>query len=40
MYLPLELNTPALVGGFLAHLLGKRAERTAASAATAFASAA
>jgi putative OPT family oligopeptide transporter len=28
MYLPLELNTPALVGGFLAHFLGKRAERT------------
>src|SRR5205807_1067560 len=28
MYLPLELNTPALVGGFLAHFLGKRAART------------
>ena len=27
MYLPLELNTPALVGGFLAHFLGKRSER-------------
>ncbi len=27
MYLPLELNTPALVGGFLAHFLGKRAEK-------------
>ncbi len=26
MYLPLELNTPALVGGFLAHYLGKRAD--------------
>jgi putative OPT family oligopeptide transporter len=26
MYLPLELNTPALVGGFLVHLLNKRAE--------------
>ena len=26
MYLPLELNTPALVGGFLAHWLGKRAD--------------
>ena len=25
MYLPLELNTPALVGGFLSHFLGKRA---------------
>ena len=24
MSLPLELNTPALVGGFLAHFLGKR----------------
>jgi hypothetical protein len=28
MYLPLELNTPALVGGFLSHWLGKRAART------------
>jgi putative OPT family oligopeptide transporter len=28
MYLPLELNTPALVGGFLAHYLDKRQERT------------
>jgi putative OPT family oligopeptide transporter len=27
MYLPLELNTPALVGGFLAHWIGKRSER-------------
>jgi len=27
MYLPLELNTPALVGGFLSHLLNKRAKR-------------
>ena len=27
MYLPLELNTPALVGGFLAHFVGKRSER-------------
>ncbi|MDR3764182.1 MAG: oligopeptide transporter, OPT family [Acidobacteriota bacterium] len=26
MYLPLELNTPALVGGFLSHLLNKRSE--------------
>jgi hypothetical protein len=26
MYLPLELNTPALVGGFLAHFLGRRAD--------------
>jgi putative OPT family oligopeptide transporter len=27
MYLPLELNTPALVGGFLSHLLTKRSEK-------------
>jgi putative OPT family oligopeptide transporter len=27
MYLPLELNTPALVGGLLAHFLGRRAEQ-------------
>ena len=27
MYLPLELNTPALVGGFLAHFLGQRSEK-------------
>jgi putative OPT family oligopeptide transporter len=27
MYLPLELNTPALVGGFLAHFLDKRSVR-------------
>jgi putative OPT family oligopeptide transporter len=27
MYLPLELNTPALVGGFLAHCVGKRSDR-------------
>jgi len=27
MYLPLELNTPALVGGFLAHFLDKRQDR-------------
>src|ERR1019366_5002327 len=27
MYLPLELNTPALVGGCLAHFLDKRSER-------------
>lgn len=26
MYLPLELNTPALVGGFLAHRIAKRSE--------------
>jgi len=29
MYLPLELNTPALVGGFLSHFLNKRSERAA-----------
>jgi putative OPT family oligopeptide transporter len=28
MYLPLELNTPALVGGFLSHYLNKRAAKT------------
>jgi putative OPT family oligopeptide transporter len=28
MYLPLELNTPALVGGFLSHFLNKRSENT------------
>ena len=27
MYLPLELNTPALVGGFVSHLVNKRATR-------------
>ena len=27
MYLPLELNTPALVGGFLSHWLNKRSEK-------------
>ncbi len=27
MYLPLELNTPALVGGFISHLLNRRAEQ-------------
>ena len=26
MYLPLELNTPALVGGFLSHWLNRRSE--------------
>jgi putative OPT family oligopeptide transporter len=28
MYLPLELNTPALVGGFLAHFVNKRSVKT------------
>lgn len=32
MYLPLELNTPALVGGFLAHYVGKRADRVGGEA--------
>ena len=32
MYLPLELNTPALVGGFLSHLLNKKAEQRAGQA--------
>lgn len=27
MYLPLELNSPALVGGFLSHFLNRRSER-------------
>jgi hypothetical protein len=27
MYLPLELNTPALVGGFVAHYVGKRSQK-------------
>ena len=27
MYLPLELNTPALVGGFIAHYVTRRSER-------------
>ncbi len=27
MYLPLELNTPALVGGFLVHFLSRKAEK-------------
>ncbi len=31
MYLPLELNTPALVGGFLAHLVTKKSERAGGS---------
>ena len=28
MYLPLELNAPALVGGFLSHFLDRKAEKT------------
>jgi putative OPT family oligopeptide transporter len=40
MYLPLELNTPALVGGFLSHFLNKRSEKSAATRAKRFANAA
>ena len=32
MYLPLELNTPALVGGMFHHLITKRADRTGGDA--------
>jgi hypothetical protein len=32
MYLPLELNTPALVGGLFHHLVTRRAERTGGEA--------
>jgi hypothetical protein len=32
MYLPLELNLPALVGGFLAHYIGKRSEAAGGAA--------
>jgi len=32
MYLPLELNTPALVGGFLSHWLNKRADKAGGEA--------
>jgi uncharacterized oligopeptide transporter (OPT) family protein len=32
MYLPLELNTPALVGGFLSHWLTRRSERAGGDA--------
>jgi putative OPT family oligopeptide transporter len=32
MYLPLELNTPALVGGWISHMLTKRSERAGGSA--------
>ena len=31
MYLPLELNTPALVGGWLSHMIGKKSERAGAA---------
>jgi len=31
MYLPLELNTPALVGGFISHFLNKRSENIGGS---------
>jgi putative OPT family oligopeptide transporter len=32
MYLPLELNTPALVGGWISHMVTKRSERAGGSA--------
>ncbi|MDP9194830.1 MAG: oligopeptide transporter, OPT family [Acidobacteriota bacterium] len=32
MYLPLELNTPALVGGYIAHMVNKRSERAGGAA--------
>jgi uncharacterized oligopeptide transporter (OPT) family protein len=32
MYLPLELNLPALVGGVLAHFVDRRADRTGGEA--------
>jgi uncharacterized oligopeptide transporter (OPT) family protein len=31
MYLPLELNSPALVGGFLSYFVARRSERTGGS---------
>ena len=37
MYLPLELNTPALAGGFLAHLLNKRSEHVGGETSGEFA---
>lgn len=32
MYLPLELNTPALVGGWISHMVNKRSERAGGTA--------
>ena len=32
MYLPLELNTPALVGGFIAHFVNKRSQKVGGEA--------
>jgi putative OPT family oligopeptide transporter len=32
MYLPLELNTPALVGGWISHMIGKKSERAGGAA--------
>jgi putative OPT family oligopeptide transporter len=32
MYLPLELNTPALVGGWISHMINKRSERAGGGA--------
>ena len=40
IYLPLELTTPVLAGGILSHFINKRSEKTAASTAAGFASAA
>jgi putative OPT family oligopeptide transporter len=36
MYLPLELNTPALVGGVLSHFLNKKAEKSGSEQGTAI----
>ncbi len=40
IYLPLELTTPMLAGGFLSHLVNKRADKTGGERAAPFASAA
>jgi putative OPT family oligopeptide transporter len=36
MYLPLELNTPALVGGFLSHFINKRATKAGSEEGRSF----
>ena len=36
MYLPLELNAPALVGGFLSHFLDKKSEKTGGASGRRF----
>ena len=38
IYLPLQLTTPILAGGFLSHLVNKRADKTAVSMAVPSAS--